>query len=296
MNKRGTGLMFSRLLQVAGFFSLVLAPLVTSFIDDAILRTTLPNGTTLKDALNILIIASLAGTLLARHCVRGVVNALRWRPYYNRVEHQYFYSADGTVVTRSSYEFINGWARRTAELVPENLVWHREIGAKDLVYRLYYRGSYRDRTLRSARSAITPAGLRGKRRASGDYFFSWTPRIDPPLRRKERIHFMVEIIAANTETAAFAPDGTKLGFGIQLATGQAKVVAHAPFGYHFRLLEPRLTLRDARTLEEIPTPPRHLPRPRISPDGSVLDLTVRRPRPRRRYWVHYRFEKVGNLA
>lgn len=288
--------MFSKLLQLAGFLALVLAPAVTYLLDDTLLRATLPNGAPLKDALNILIIAILAGIVLARYFVRGMVNALRWRPYYNRVEHQYFYSADGTVVTRSSYEFINGWRRRTAHLVPENLVWHREISTQDLVYRLYDRGSYRDRTLRSAHSAITPAGLRGEQRAGGNWFFSWTPTIDPPLRRKERIHFMVEIIAAGTETDAFTAGGTKLGFGVQIATGRASVVAYAPFGYRFSLLEPRLTLRDARTLDEIPTPAKRLPVPKISPDGSVLDLTVRRPRPRRRYWVHYRFEKVGDLA
>lgn len=288
--------MFSKLLQIAAFLALVVAPVVPYLLDENVLRTTLPNGTPLKDALNILIIAILAGTLLARHFVRGLINALRWQPYYNRVEHQYFYSADGTVVTRSAYEYINGWRRRTAQLVAENLVWHRQIGTKDLVYRLYDRGSYRDRALRSAHSAITPAALRGEQRAAGDWFFSWTPRIHPPLRRKERIHFMVEIIAAKTETAAFSPAGTTLGFGVQLPTGQAKVVAYAPFGYRFSLVEPRLTLRDARTLDEIPTPAGRLPVPKISPDGSVLDLAVRRPRVRCRYWVHYRFEKVGDSA
>jgi hypothetical protein len=286
--------MFSRLLQLAAFLALVLAPAVPYLVDRALVQSHLPAGIPVKDALNVLLIAVLAGVVLADRFVRHLRGWLRVGPWYRRVDHQYFYDRDGTVVTRSAFAFVNGWGGARTDLPAENLVWHRPITRQDLVYRLYQRGRFGERALGSAHTGIVPAGLHGEPRPGGDWFFAWTPRVTPPLRRKERIAFMAEIRAERTEVAAFTPAGTKLGFGVHQPTGRVRLRAYAPFGHRFRLLEPRLSLRDARTLEELPAAPGALPPVRLSPDGSVLELKVRRPG--RRYWVHYRFEPLTEPA
>ena len=82
-----------------------------------------------------------------------------------------------------------------------------------------------------------------------------------------------------------------MGFGVQLATNNASITAFAPFGYKFSLIGPKISLRDAETLEEINDGFKKLPMPTISPDGSILSFEVKNPIVGRRYWIHYRFEK-----
>lgn len=262
--------------------AVLLAPVVAWLIDEDTL--------TLRDALQLLIVVALAAAVLAGQLVGGLWRWVQWRPAYTSVDHQYFYSTDGTVTTRSTFDYVNGWGRRS-DLPAENLVWFRRITSSDLVYRVCQRDSFREHDLRSAAASIDPVGFAADCRDDNNYFFSWTPHIHPPLRRKERVRFMVEIIAERTETAAFTAAGTRLGIGVQQPTRRAEITAYAPFGYRFVLIEPRLTLRDARTLDQLPNRG-PLPEPEVSPDGSVLSLALRRPRRGCRYWVHYRFEPV----
>ncbi len=113
----------------------------------------------------------------------------------------------------------------------------------------------------------------------------------PQAERKEKLGFMVEIKTPETENSAYAKDGTKLGFGVQLRTAKALLTAYAPFGYKFVLLDPSITLRDSETLAEIPGKSKSLKKPRVSPDGSILTLSIKNPSLGKRYWIHYRFEK-----
>jgi hypothetical protein len=119
------------------------------------------------------------------------------------------------------------------------------------------------------------------------------PTVSPSLGVKESISFVVEIMAMRTETAAFKA-GTKLGFGVNIPTSHACVRAQAPFGYRFVLLDPSLTVRRSDTLGEVPVNESKRPKAIVSPDGSLLSLDVHRPMLNRRYWVHYRFQKLGS--
>lgn len=262
--------------------AVLLAPVAAWLIDEDTL--------TLRDALQLLIIVALATAVLTGQFVGGLWRWLQWRPAYTGIDHQYFYSADGTVITRSTFDYVNGWRRRS-ELPAENLVWYRKIGVSDLLYRICQRDNFPEHRFTKDPPRITARQREGYQRQEGEYFFAWTPRIDPPLRRKERVRFMVEIVAEGTETAAFTPAGTRLGCPVLLPTRRAEICAYAPFGYRFVLVGPRLTLRDPDTLDQLPTG-RKLPTPEISPDGSILSLSIRRPRAGTRYWVHYRFEPV----
>jgi hypothetical protein len=211
-------------------------------------------------------------------------------PFYRSMEFNYFYLPDGTVITRNSFDFVNGW-RRSSDLPREDLIWHKEITENDLLYRLYERGKFRDRRMASQPPTIISAVPKQSGGSNSDHRYSWVPQINPPLGMKEHVSFVVEIMAAGTETAAFQ-SGTKMGFGANVRTRNASLKAYAPFGYKFVLVDPIVTVRWSSDLTEVSVRDSKRPQPKVSPDGASLTLDVHRPMVGKRYWIHYRFESL----
>jgi len=280
-------LKLSKILEIAAVASLILAPFTTFIISESILSRQISPYTNIKELLQIIIIVILSGFLIFKYFYYKFIDLIRIWPFYPKVSHQYFYSVDGTVVSRSSYTLRNGWFKKLDMLPEENLVWHSEINDKSILYRLYYRGSFQDRMLSSSLPTISAANIK-----KIDHFLSWQPSVVPAVARKEKISFMVEIQTPETENMAFTAGGTKLGFGIHLTTRRVSLTAYAPFGFKFVLIDPFITLRDGKSLGEIRNKSCSLEKPIISPDGSILFLTIKRPLLNKRYWIHYRFESI----
>ncbi len=277
---------FSNVLTIASLCALFLAPFVTYFFSEATLSQQITPYITMKDAIQSLIILLLSVIVILKIFLDSIQNFLRWSSVYSEVEHSYFYSADKSVTIRSSYLFLNGRNNDLATLPKENLLWHETISSKAIFYRLFYRGYLQDRVIHSAPPQIYASNVERE----GE-FLSWEPRVKPPLRKKERIGFMVEIYTPNTEAKAFTSGGTTLGFGVHHRTKSVQVTAYAPFGYKFVLVDPIISLRDAESLDEVPINRSKLAFPEISPDSSVLTYRVKKPKEGFRYWVHYRFEE-----
>jgi len=278
------------ILEIIGLAAVILGPILAFVIPTDFRLQFSSADVSLKDLVLLGLVLLLGLGILLLRGFRKVLDWTSIRPFYSRVEFQYFYSTDATVVTRNRFDLVNGWTP-TEELPEENLIWHREIVDSDLVYRLYERGRYRDRTMGSHDPKIEfvlPTPVQEK---PSEFRYVWTPTIQPKLTRKEPVSYMVEIVAAGTETAAFEPGGTKLGFGLNLPCNLAEITAYAPFGYEFELVEPKFTIRDTEDLSEVPI--RTQIEPLISPDGTILSLTIKRPRAGLRYWAHYRFKKTG---
>lgn len=282
--------MFSRAITFFSLLAIIAAPLFALVLPQSISGRLVGANVELKDLVLLGCVLILA---LAVYSARAAEMAIRWfarRPFYRRIDVHYFYLKDGTVIIRNKFDFVNGW--HTSGYLPrDDLIWHRPITKSDMFYRFYERGKLRDRTMTSDAPTIISAVPESTPSTSNDHRYSWIPTVGPPLGFKEKISFVVEIMALKTEVAAFAA-GTKLGFGVNIPTSKVTLTAHAPFGYRFVLQEPVLTVRRADDLAEIETASSSRPRPTVSPDGSVLTLNVARPRSERRYWVHYKFEPL----
>lgn len=270
--------------------AIVIAPACSFLLPKHITEKLITSHVTLKDAVLLSSIAMLALVVYSAQVIRIVARWLARTSFYRQIEFNYIYLGDGTVITRNSYDYVNGW-NHSDELPREDLIWHKKITRNDLLYRFYERGKLRDRNMSSGAATTIQAIPREKGSSGADHRYSWTPVVHPRLSPKESISFVVEIMSIKTETAAFQL-GTKLGFGVNIPTIKARVEAHAPFGYRFVLLDPNLTIRNTETLNEVAIPQSRLPSPKVSADGSRLTLEIKRPTLNRRYWVHYRFEKV----
>lgn len=282
--------MLSRASNIFGLLAIIAAPVFSLFLPKSITGKLVTAHVELKDAVLLASVALLAFMIYAARAFQFVARWVARHPFYQKIDFSYIYLADGTVITRNSFNYVNGW-KKSNFLAREDLIWHRRITKSDIFYRFYERGKLRDRRMTSDQPTIISAVPEEGGRFKGDHRYSWTPVVEPPLSVKERISFVVEIMALHTETAAFGV-GTKLGFGVNIPTRHARLKAHAPFGYQFVLLEPELTVRRSDTLEEVPVSSSSRPKPVISPDGSSLTLSVRRPKLANRYWVHYRFEAL----
>jgi len=273
-----------------GLVAIVVAPLATFLLPIGTTGKLVAANIQLKDAILLTCVAVLGVAIFARRAFESVALLVARRPFYRTMRFNYFYLADGSVLIRNNFDYINGW-RRSQDLPREDLIWHQEITENDLLYRLYERGKLRDRRMASAPPTIISAVPMREGGELADHRYSWIPQVKPELGRKEHVSFVVEIFAAKTETAAFAA-GTKMGFGVNVRTKKASLKAHAPFGYRFVLIDPTLTVRRTSDLTEVNVGDKMRPTPQVSPDGSLLTLDVSRPSVGRRYWVHYRFEPI----
>lgn len=283
--------MFSRALQIIGLLAIVIAPAITFLVPRDVTGQIVAAQVSIKDLVLLGCIAILGSMVFLAKGLRWASRLLREEAFYQRVEYAYFYQPDGTVITRTRFDLVNGW-QQTSTLPPENLIWHSQITYSDVVYRLYARGKFSDRKIQPGSPRIEYAIPDAKKSETNDYRYSWYPAISPELHAKEAISYVVEITADSTEKAAFDHSGTRLGFGLDVLAMQATITAYAPFGHRFHLTKPAATVRDSRSLEEIPNSQKKAPVPKISPDGTILTLSVKRPKAGRRYWVHYRFEKL----
>lgn len=282
--------MLSKASNVMGLLAIAMAPLFTLILPDSITDALVATRVELKDAVLLGSVAALGFLIYSTQLIRFLARWISRRPFYSRINFNYIYLPDGTVIIRNGFDYVNGWSK-SAELPREDLIWHMKITKNDLLYRFYERGKLRDRSMTSDEPTIISAVPIETGQSNENYRYSWVPIVSPPLRRKERISFVVEIMSPHTEGAAFQK-GTKMGFGVNIATRNASLRAHAPFGYRFVLIDPGFTIRDSATLEEVSVPDRERPKPRISADGSALSVDVHRPRLNRRYWIHYRFEAL----
>lgn len=272
-----------------GVIAILIAPLFTIILPEDITNTIITANVTLKD---LALLSSIAVLAAINYSVSGFKFAARWlsrNPFNQQATFTYTYFSDGTVLIRNQFDYVNGWEKKSG-LAREDLIWHKEITESDLLYRFYERGSLKDRRMTSDIPTIISA-IPQKELGTDDFRYSWVPSVSPKLNIKERISFIVEIMASGTETAAFKA-GTKMGFGVNISTRRARLIAYAPFGHRFVLVDPEVTVRRTDTLEEVAINAKKRPSPTISPDGSVLNLEVSNPSLGRRYWIHYRFEPV----
>ncbi len=286
--------MLSRANSIMALLAIIIAPACSFLLPPDITNKLVTSHVVLKDAVLLSSIAILACLVYSAEALRVAMRWLARKPFYRKIDFNYIYLSDGTVITRTSYDYINGW-HPSSELPREDLIWHKRITKNDLLYRFYERGKLRDRNISSGAETTIEAIPRERENSGADHRYSWTPAVRPPLGIKENISFVVEIMSPKTETAAFQA-GTKLGFGVNVPTIKACLEAHAPFGYRFVLLDPSLTIRNTENLNEIAANQSRLAKPAVSADGSRMTLEVKRPMLGRRYWVHYRFEKVQRVS
>lgn len=281
----------SRALEIIGILAIIVAPIIAVGLPEEISNEVVAARITVKDLVVLGLVLLLGAYMFLLRGARMVTDWLAFEPFYRNVEFNYFYLHDGTVVVRNRFDLTNGW-QQSSVLPEENLIWHRRIEESDLVYRLYERGRFGDRKIVSDKPSIEYALAEPEISDGEDYRYTWKPKIKPVLGVKETISFIVEIVANKTEKAAFEATGTKLGFGLGIPTTKATLTAYAPFGCRFSLLDPYVTVRRSSDLTEIKNSRSRAPEPVISPDGTILTLSVKRPKPSARYWVHYRFEPI----
>ncbi len=149
---------FSTISNIAQILALICSPFILFIIDREFLSREITPYISVKDTLYLLITSLLALTLFIKLFFSKIRELIAIRPFYSDVQHNYFFDEDGTVVTRSSYTFVNGWLRKLGKLPKENLVWFAQLDERPVFYRLYYRGSYLDRTLTAEEPEIIPSG------------------------------------------------------------------------------------------------------------------------------------------
>lgn len=278
----------SRSLDALGLAAIALAPTCSILLPEKATSYLVFPNIELKDALLLACVSALGIALFGLRTLAFIYRWFQIKPYYQSVKIEYFYLADGTVITRTNFNYVNGW-KRTAYLSEESLIWHQPIGENDILYRLFQRGELGDREI-SADSETNISAVPQLAVNATDHRYSWKPRIFPALRAKERVSFIVEIISEKTEIDAFK-GGTKFGFGFEIPCLDVSLTAYAPFGHRFALIEPRISVRRSSDLTEIAVARRKKPMPEISPDGTIATLKVARAKAGRRFWVHYKFER-----
>jgi hypothetical protein len=279
-------------MEVIGLLAMVIAPIVALMLPAGVANKVVAAHATVKDLVLLALLMILAIAVLLDQFVDLLWRGIRLSPFYQNAEFSYFYLPDGTVITRSRYDLVNGWSR-TRFLPSEHLIWHRPISESDIVYRLYARGRFNDRRIVSDPPSIQMTQPHAES-AGQDFRYRWQPRVTPGLGIKESLSYVVEIVADKTEVDAFKPGGTKLGFGFDIPASKASLTAYAPFNHKFVLLDPVVTVRESENLTEVPNSSATAPAARISPDGTILTVFQKRPKSGRRYWVHYRFEKLSH--
>ncbi|RCK21874.1 hypothetical protein TH8_17195 [Thalassospira profundimaris] len=282
------------MVEIVGLAAILLAPFVSFFVPYEYKDLLVAGDVSVTEAVNVFIMISFSLFILSKRFFSNIVLFFSKGGYYKSVDINYFYFVDGSVLTRTRYDFLSDW-KGGGELPLEDLVWHKKIDSADLLYRMYGRGDFLERNVSSGQQTISPVLRQETQDESGNYLYTWQPTVSPPLRKKEMISYVVEILADKTEVSAFSEEGTKLGFGLKSNAVVAKLTAYAPFGFKFVLVGPKVTLRYAGTLEEVPRNEGDRPIVNVSPDGSIVEVEIQRPSVNYRYWIHYRFEKVSTL-
>lgn len=282
--------------EIASLAALLATPLVNCILPKAWIDAHVAIGLDVKDSINIALILALSLLVLALALPGRMRPFLHLTPFYERVEHSFFYEADGTVTVRSLMILNAGWRQGLQDLPSEGFLWFNEIERDQLHYRLLHFGQRQDRTLTADYPSIAPVAYTSPRTGeNGARMLSWRPRISSPMRRFERIAYQVEVVTPGTETAAFSEDGTTFGFGVSIATYDLLLRAYAPAGFIVDFLPPTFTLRNVDTTEEIRVLSPGGIYPRRSIDLSVAEVAAPHPKTRRRYWVHYRFLPAGQF-
>lgn len=254
-------------------------------------------GLDVKDAITIILIVALALIVLLLRLPARLRKYLNRRPFYERIDHNFFYLEDGTFILRSIYVLNAGWMNNLELLPSEGFMWFNHIPRDRLHYRLIHHGKRQDRTIHADHPTIQPIDFKSPRQGERETsFLSWTPKISPPLSRFESVAYQVEVTTPGTETAAFTSEGTILGFGTSAGATSATLHAFAPPGYAFHLLPPVFTEREMASGSEVRTLRNSRIKPTLSVDESIVMLTTGSLKAGRRYWVHFRFEKVGKVS
>lgn len=279
--------------EILGVGSILLGPMIAVFVPSDRTIQFLSKTIGLKDFSFLILLFTLGFSIIFVRIGRRISDWLQIDSFYRSAEYNYFFSEDGTVITRNKFELVNGW-HFSAVLPEEDLLWYAPISEQNMIYRLFERGQFRDRRISHGENGpkIDPIAFQRMPGDDTNYRYRWRPIISPSLARKERISYIAEIIARGTETEAFERKGTNFGFGLSIRCHKAVICGYAPFGYKFVLINPQFSIRDSETLQEIGSG--KFIEPIVSPDGTMLTLTVNRPKPNKRYWVHYRFEKVDD--
>lgn len=253
-------------------------------------------GLDAKDVLTLLIIAGLVVVLLIVSRLEGLRKYLHRTPFYEKVEHAFFYQEDGTFTLRSLFVLNAGWQPRVGVLPAEGFLWFNRIDRDRLLYRLIRFGRRQDRGLDADYPEIRPVPYHSPRQGEGEVArLSWQASVTPEMRRFESLAYQVEVTTPGTETAAFHDDGTTLGFGVSIPTRDLSLRAYAPPGFVFEFVPPIYSLRDYDTAEEIGVAPPGAAYPTLSLDRTIVEIRAWAPRVRRRYWVHYRFVRAGAI-
>lgn len=289
-------LSFKAVPEICSICALLITPIVLWATPHSWLIRTKIFGLELKDLITIGMVIVLSFIILILRIPARIRPYLYLTPYYEEVDHSFFYLEDGTVIVRSIMILGSGWQNGLSTLPSEGFLWFNEVRRDRLHYRLIHLGKRKDRSLDAEQPSITKLDFKGPRSGESETrLLRWTPQISPPMRRFETVAYQAEVTTPETESAAFHPDGTTLGFGVSIRTCKVTLRAYAPPGYIFRLLTPECTVRDFETIEEISVPSSGHPNAKLSVDNSVLEVLSNSVRKGRRYWYHYRFEKVGNV-
>lgn len=285
---------FKAVPEICSVCALMITPIVMWATPQSWLIRSKVYGLEVKNLLTIGTIIALSIIILILRIPTRVRPYLNFSPYYETVEHSFFYYEDGTVVVRSVMILGAGWQKSLSTLPTEGFLWFNEIPRDRLHYRLIHLGNRKDRKLDAEQPSIAKLDYKGPRSGENETkLLSWTPLISPPVGRFETVAYQAEVTTPGTESAAFHPEGTTLGFGVSIKTCKVTLRAYAPPGYIFRLMAPESTVRDFETALEISVPEREHPRASLSVDHSVIEVVSDTVRKGRRYWYHYRFEKVG---
>lgn len=243
----------------------------------------------LQDIISFLLIIIVIIFLLLSNIFAKIKDFFRTKPYYNKVEHSFFYDEKGGVLTRSDFELINKSKKDLTDVPKEGFYWSDEINKDKIFFRIINRDLY-DRNLKKTLPTITPTDN------SNEQLLSWSPKIIPPLEKNGKIEYQVEIMTPETEQKAFSPEGTLLGFGVTLDTNLVILRAYAPVGYSFNFVNPNYSVREFDSCKQIDKESSTINPPSISPDGSVVEWVIKKPKPMRRYWVHYKFtQNAGGI-
>lgn len=291
---RRTSLGLKSLPDICSVLAIVATPLVHIYVPKPWLAKPLALGLDVKDWIASAAILFLAGLILFGRFASRIRRLTYFNPFYESVEHSFFYQEDGTFTLRSLYVLNSGWKSGLRDLPAEGFLWFNKIPRDKLHYRLIQYGSRRDRHLSAERPIIGAVQFQSPREGERETaLLTWRPRIDPPMKRFETLAYQVEVTTPYTETAAFHSDGTILGFPVILRTIYIKLRAFAPQGFAFRLQSPIASVRSVETAEELAwrTPKYFMPR--LSVDESVLLINGWNPKKHARYWSHFRFEEVS---
>jgi hypothetical protein len=239
------------------------------------------------------------GVLVAILVIFGVVGGVltRWRmtkllerAYYESIDFNWQFTANGDFYGRYAFTFVNGSDEPIVLLPKVDFLFWGEPDPPNVRYRVLNTGQKHHRLEANGHQIVKAIS----RLLNMDYSrVEFDLYIQPPVRAGDNVSFEIEMETNESERDAFTK-GTYLGIPAPILIKKACLYCAAPPGFKFVLLEPFgpivVDLQGNRQPDQDHVP---IPAPTLGPGGGTLKWELNDLAPERRYWLKYKFEPTG---